>query len=496
MTQKGPAEYAGYVSIKKKNGTDDIETIRFSHDREQAEDFSGPRSSEIICAIPVTAADASNSETALGDDALAPIVKFCSTLMARFNAAISAFHGLVEIGTYIRPAFAHSIMERTVLQLVKDGGTKLTDLGDIETYGLPLGVTAEINKHIDRVSETDRGLALLPSSILLSLVATFDSIIADTIKDILTINPVHLMSSEKQITYKELFEFGDVGEIKARIIDGEVDRLLRGSHEAQVEYIEKLVGTKIASHYARMPNFLEIFERRNQVAHASGLVTGQYIDKCKKFKYDTTSLSTGDRLDLRPRYLHKAIDILLEFGILLSFIAWRKLGNHKESDKLAYIALNDSCLEFIKKRRYNLAIWLLDFALFRQTRVDEESVIRNMVLNLANAYKKIDKIEDMERVISCLNWSATSDLYRIGLASLREDIDEVTSLLPILKISQTLSKHSFREWPIFDWVRDDAAVAKKFEEVFEEPLVLGIVESSAVSEGEPIELALAGATRH
>ena len=139
-----------------------------------------------------------------------------------------------------------------------------------------------------------------------------------------------------------------------QVIDNEINNLMRGSHTDQVQFIESHLDIKIIGHYERWPNFVEIFERRNLVAHGNLVVNEPYIVNCKSAKYkDIEKLQVGEQLSLTPRYLHRATDVLSEFGILLVFVLWRKHITNSGEDAFRYI--NQTSYNIIHAKRSRLA---------------------------------------------------------------------------------------------------------------------------------------------
>lgn len=399
--------------------------------------------------------------------------------MNRMSNDLSQYHELTEISSYIRPVLVSSYVDEHIYEVVKASGRELRRSDETISYALSAGLSEKVYREMSRARETDAGLTLLPSSILLSLVATFDSLVGDLFREILKFKPERLQNSDKTISYKDLFAMRSFDDAMSRIIDDEVDKLLRGNHEGQVEYFEKLIDTRIVARYSRWGNFIEIFERRNRVAHASGIIGDAYIKRCADLGLDTKHLVAGKKFPLRAKYLHKCIDILTEFGVLLAFVAWRKLESG--SSARAYQELNQIAYIMIRKRRYDLASWLLDFALYKQPRLATESITRMMAINLANVYKNKNRGDLCSKTMNDFDWSASSDNFKISIAALNEDVEEVVRLLPQIARTGDIKKGEFREWPIFDWVRSDQRVLDAFKEVYGEPLLLEVEDNRSNS---------------
>lgn len=333
--------------------------------------------------------DSSNMESEEELELLSSSARSCRDLMIKFDKALSSYHQLIAITGFMRDGLQQATLRRGIKGVAEAKGTLVKKVDGGVVYSLPPEAYEEIGREYKRMREMNAGLALLPASILLSLVATFDSLIGDAVRTLIALKPERLQNSDKTVTYRELFEIGDLEKARQAFIETEVDKLLRGSHEEQVEYLEKLIDTKIKSHYSRWPNFVEVFERRNRVAHASGTVNEEYIARCKSIGFPTEGMETGKTLRLNPKYLHKSVDVLTEFGVTLSFVAWKKLAGESENDAFEY--LNSVCYEMIGAGRYQLAVWLLDFALHKQPRPRSDVTVRRMFINLANCYKKNEK---------------------------------------------------------------------------------------------------------
>lgn len=478
------AEFSAYLTIHldEKEGTPTL--FRISPTLEGAE--SVPTEADKQQDLFASNNEAIHIDYAETEPTLPPAAALCERMLQQCSDSLPRYHELTFIASNLRPAVTTQTIDREIIKKVRESGHALRKTDKVESYGLDRHLADDLIRTTDKLRSTDVGLSLLPSSVLLSLVATFDSLIADGVRELLLLRPERITNSNTTITYKELFSIESLDAAKRSFIDDEVDKLLRGSHDSQVEYIEKLTDIKIREHYERYSNFLEAFERRNVVAHANGMVTPLYGTKCKTYGIPFKQETIGTRASLRPRYLHKAIDILTEFGVLLWFVTWRKVD--PQSEKSAFSRLNMIAYEAVVNRRFHLATWLLDFALHKQSKGADEMTSRMMYINLANAFKKLDNRDRCDKTLAELDWSATSDLFSLSLASLREDTSLAASLLKGLASAGKLRAQDFRDWPVFDWIRGDLDVTRSFEEAFGEPLVLRI-SSPATGHPEPEQLA-------
>jgi hypothetical protein len=199
------------------------------------------------------------------------------------------------------------------------------------------------------------------------------------------------------------------------------------------------------------------------------VVNETYLERCREAKLQIEkNISAGKTLTLSPKYLGKCVNILMEFGMLLIFMLWRK--HIPDSHEKAFSCLGQSCYQLISKKRYIAAKNVLQFCLFKQKPTCSDNIHRMMVINLANAYKKLKIEAECEKVLANFDWSATKDEFQLCIASLRRDTERVVALMPGTAASNAITGNDFREWPVLDWVRDDPKVQETFERVYGEPM--------------------------
>lgn len=236
----------------------------------------------------------------------------------------------------------------------------------------------------------------------------------------------------------------------------------------QIEWIEKRLKLDIQKNNPLWPKFVEFFERRNLVAHTSGKVSGQYLDTCKAHGFDTAGLKPGDELRVTAEYLRQSIDLLLEFGIKLAHVVWRKLL--PDQAEIAIQELNQTGYELISSRRYTVAARLLQFGLHETKKQGSELVRKMMVVNYANAEKLSGNADKAKSIIEKKDWSAAGDNFRISVAAVLDDVETVIKLMKSVVESGSVSLGSLRDWPVFETARSNPKFVSHFESSFGEKL--------------------------
>jgi hypothetical protein len=93
-----------------------------------------------------------------------------------------------------------------------------------------------------------------------------------------------------------------------------------------------------------------------------------------------------------------------------------------------------------------------------------------MLVNWANAHKKMGDAQKAKEILESADWSAVSDNFRISVEAVLGEVSKVIDLMERVVKSSQLTKVDFREWPVFDWVRKDDAFRAEFERLFLEPI--------------------------
>ena len=244
---------------------------------------------------------------------------------------------------------------------------------------------------------------------------------------------------------------------------------MRGSHDDQIKYIEDKLDIKIRSHYEGWGEFMEIFERRNLIAHGNNIINSHYAKNCNKHRFKVREDQVGKRLSLDVDYLSGSSDRLLEFGLSLMFVLWLK--HFEDSKETAYKSFNHLAYELIKDGQSRVATKLLDLALFKQSLSASDRVEKMMTINLANAYRKLNDNEKAREIIAGVDWSAATDDFQICIAAIEQNVEGVVELMARVSQGNLLKKSDFREWPVFDWVREEQSVREKFEEIYGESII-------------------------
>lgn len=349
----------------------------------------------------------------------------------------------------------------------------------------------EYNKLEKRKRRAEKAISLIPPTYIVSLVSLFDSFLAGIVRCIYNMKQDLLLESNKNFTYRDLVCFETIKEAKKSVIDDTIDKLFRDSHTQQIEWIEKAIDVKTLKLFSGWGAFIELTERRNLFVHSDGVVSSQYLNECKKNKYDVSNLEIGSRLSVDSAYFRGSYNLLYEMAIMLTQILINKLyiGKFTQDTGVRDKILIGNVYELICDKHYDIAIFVSMFVrdekIFKRNHKDRTYI----ELNLAQAYKWAGKNDECLSVLQNLDTSAMSYDLLIPKMVLEDKYDEVYSLMKRLgATSEILTKEAYREWPIFRELRKQDKFKEIFQEVFDEPLcvsnVASMVEESFLTEGE------------
>lgn len=390
-------------------------------------------------------------------------------VLDRVVDTMMSYYALIDLGFQARWIFPQAYLTGQIVRPIADKAPPVASGDGWKVYGLSAADFGAVGKGAARLRRIDAGAAALPGSTLMSMVAAFDSVIADLVAALLKAQKEKLNIGEKYVPISEVLKANTIEEIIDRFVADQVYELLRGSHDEQVRYIEKTFDIDIRGHWRGWVDFIEIFERRNLLAHGEKSFTARYIDICGRHGKSVNVRKLGENIELKRTYLNHAADTLLEFGILLAFSLWRK--QFREEEQEAFQALNEAAFRLISEGRSKVADNALRFAIGLKNTKCSELTRRMMVVNRANALRKLKKSEESEAVLNSMEWEAASDDFKICVAAVRGATEDVIRLMESVKNAGSISKESFRDWPVFDEVRTDETFRREYERVFNEPLV-------------------------
>ena len=406
-------------------------------------------------------------EVADAEDPSEPEFTHQSALTEALKASVDfglAQHELIWAATVAPVAIRMAMARGDVIGPIKEKSPKIFDDEHCEIYGLSEAEYAEMISKYQRYDLTKKGVERFPSATLLSFVATFDTLVVDILSKMLRLQSDWLERSERTISLARLAAANSLDEIIQEQIAEEVYQFSRGSHSEQAGYIKRNFGIDIEKDWKRWPDYIEIFERRNLVAHGERNFNSRYVRICISAGHKGSAELLGKKVELTANYLRQSLNVLLEFAVLLSFSLFRKFV--KEVEEQAFTNLNEAVFTLTQRGHYVVAERLASYALGLKGAKITSEIRLMLIVNRASAMRHDGREEEAKAFLEKEDWTAVSDLFKICVASVSGDVKKFEELLPKLNASGEINAHSLLTWPCFSFVRKDAQAQAVIKNVF------------------------------
>jgi hypothetical protein len=108
------------------------------------------------------------------------------------------------------------------------------------------------------------------------VIADFEVLIGNLLRQAITQHPMIINDGEAKYTWAQITEFGDLDAFRSSQIDKTIDKLLYGSFDDWLDFLENKLHIPIPK-LARDASTKEIFQRRHMIVHNGGIASAQYV---------------------------------------------------------------------------------------------------------------------------------------------------------------------------------------------------------------------------
>ena len=340
-----------------------------------------------------------------------------------------------------------------------------------QNYCIPPEKVRRLQHLQAQMAKAQRAGQITSRASIVSLVSQYDAFMSALVRSLFEAQPGLVKCSKKTFDASDLLAFSSIDELKRAIIDEEIEDLLRESHHEQFAWLERRFDLKTLRAFDSWPEFVEITQRRNLFVHTDGKVSKQYLAICAEQGSKVRSgLAVGDQLDADTSYVRSAADTLVETAVKLTQVLWRKtMPDQLEPADKSLIRITYNLLE---RKRYKLAIKLLDFGLDTIKRFSATEHRLRILVNRANAYRLSGNKEKCASLVSTEDWSACDRPFRLAAHLLTDDMSAALDTMKQIGSDGSPSKTDYREWPLFEGYRELPEFRSTFKEIFGEELVV------------------------
>jgi len=311
---------------------------------------------------------------------------------------------------------------------------------------------------------------MLAQTIFISIFSIFDAFLNHLLRNLYARKPslIHMLEN-RQIVLADLLN-NTREQIVESLIDDDIESLLRKSYSEIFEKLAKRFDVSTLKNYPNWPVFIECSQRRNLVTHCDGVVSNQYLAKCKEEK---VTLEHGVALDVKLKvtqeYLLNSIDIVNETGIKLGQILWRAACD--KSVALADEHLANLIFEFLKREQWQFVLRMseLSEALGKRSNqhLREARIAKILLINHAQAAKWSGNPKLAMKLLDSVDWTDGAIEFRLAVAVIKEEYDNAATLMRMAGSNAELCPiHGYVGWPIFREFRLTPQFAAAFESIF------------------------------
>jgi hypothetical protein len=181
--------------------------------------------------------DRDDDEHATKTPAAEPTTNNFEAVFKSFVSIIESYLRFMPFTLAIAPELARAIAEEQIFDFIKNNGSKRDDLtiDTVDVYELDRNLFGEIRYRTEHVKAAYAGSRLLPGVMIVGLISAFDGFLASLLKVVISKHEEIVLTSQKQLTFRELSEFSSIEEARSTIIDREVEAVIRKSHHEQFE---------------------------------------------------------------------------------------------------------------------------------------------------------------------------------------------------------------------------------------------------------------------
>ncbi|WP_160152566.1 hypothetical protein [Microbulbifer sp. ALW1] len=322
----------------------------------------------------------------------------------------------------------------------------------------------DVMREYDRIANANVP-ETIEKSLFLNLFSSFDTFMGELITAIYEVRPDLYSSLNSQITVSEILLFSSFDELKLKVLTDEIETLRRKSYVEQFSDLEKMFGIPLKN-FKNWPLFVEISQRRNILMHCNGIASEQYISICTKegYKFDQ-AISPGTKLLADFDYIEDAFNIIAEVAIKLGHTLWRK--TQPEDLEPADEHLSEIIYDYLHDKDWSKAICLGEFSV-SQRKISSELMAKINTINFSIAHKMSGNEETARKILSEVDWSASTNDFKLAHAVLLENYEDAKSIM--LKLGpdggELITESAYHNFPLFSKFRESEEFLEGYEEVF------------------------------
>jgi len=324
----------------------------------------------------------------------------------------------------------------------------------------------------DRSIKRGRGAyTVIPRSLFVSMVSEYETLLDRLLTTVFTLQPAmcNQLKMPSFLTVEKALTFESIGAMRQHIIDAEVEHMMRGNSEEQLEYLNGKAHVDVKKICDGVPEMYEASERRNLYVHCDGHVSQQYLNECSRLHAKPAdSACEGTIVEITPAYFFATRKWLLVLGLEIGTTVWWNVFP-QDRDQIASFINDDVLLALLSEGSNEAAAVLGEYALKQFRKGLLEPSQRCIIINTAQAYKWNGAAGQCSRMLKSVNWDASADYLKLGVAVLKENYGKVVGYMMNMGSHGYVTQDNYRDWPLFKEFRNTPEFADAYARVFGQP---------------------------
>lgn len=312
---------------------------------------------------------------------------------------------------------------------------------------------------------------LVPRSLFVSMVSEYESLLATLLETNFGLHPEMCLLFKKPIEVQQALEFKSIEALHSFLIAVEVDAVMRRNTAEQLQYFSETMHAFDISKCDGVPDVYEVSLRRNLYVHSDGMVGKTYLDECRRLHVKTPEdCQLGTDLQMTPSYFFRAGDMLLLLGLEIGTSLWWHTCR-KDQDKIAAFLADSVIIHLLEYDQNFVAAHLGEYFMrqFKENLRDEDR--RICVINTAQAYKWSKDEANCKRILETLDWEASGDYLRFGVAVLQGEYKEAANYMVKMGSHGSIDELNYHVWPLMKEFQKTKEFTSAYEEVFGRPFI-------------------------
>ncbi|SEC38389.1 hypothetical protein [Arthrobacter woluwensis] len=298
-------------------------------------------------------------------------------------------------------------------------------------------------------SKIKKSSSRLWASILTSIVADFEVLIGNLMREIISKHPIIISNSGTTYSWKEVAQFETLEDFKDHQINQYVDKLLFGSYSDWLDFLDSKVHIDVPK-LARSSAVIEIFQRRHMIVHNAGIASKQYVSSIGA---DSADEVLGRELIVDPAYLIAASNRVIAVGTCLALNLGTKFVRDDRSRRyLESFVVSEVSYRLLHAGRFDAVTDLCNIV-DRSAFVSSDSALR-FAVNGWIAAKYGGSSDSYIKDVRSWDTSALNPVFQLAKLTLLDELDEALKMSSVLRKSGVIKLHHWLTWPLFKELRE------------------------------------------